>query len=737
MIENVDAVVTEPKMSGDSEGLSPANKKQSIRRRKTAPGRQELYGRPPEDTQSNKERTTITTHVHAVVHNEPSSPRKEENRRRKTAPGRQELYGRPPEDTQSNDVRERTTIMTHAVVHKEPSSPRKEANKWRKTAPGRQELYGRPPEDTQPNVRERTTVTTHAVVHKEPSSPRKEGAKGTQKAVQTSSSPGQDAELDQLYESRKATAQDAIQHASAQPFYEMDISPADDEQEQPFYKMDVTAAKDKLQKDQPFYEMDVVSAVDGEKAERPFYQMDDNRLDKSASSSNVYADLDPEFVAAQDEACRRHRVREQNRGAENDETKCCQNCRVFSRSRLGCMVAVCVSVILAAITATVVSVVVSRSDDLLNQKTLATTETISSSQLPGTTPTSTTEGRDWQGEWALYIREYFGENRDVATALEESYAANDVVMSLLQDRFFWPWVCRYWALSRSLPCTLAQAVAFCVKSGTFSEYMTSHGLSTYSEFFSSVRNALEALQKVTTSTGSELICVPAVLSLSKHTLSDNDVTALVNLFPYLEWTGKLLMVNCNISAKAATSMAGHIHILRTLTHISLQDNKIGDDGVRAIAEKFSHLRKMGFLDISNNGITEVGGEAIAKGLVHLQELQELYLRDNALALSLSSLAKSFANMSRLKYVDLNSVTCRATSFRMAAQQARAAVHTLAGLVRRAGTPLYDGSRAGDTQELAWQRVKQELLTGKKLEISRGQLKVDLRIRLLATEELRY
>ena len=157
MTENVEAVVREPEMSGDLEGSSPAKKKQPVRRWKTAPGRQELYGRPPENTQSS--------------------------------------------------ARERTTITTHAVAHKEPSSPRKqEENRRRKTAPGRQELYGRPAEDTQSNVRERTTITTHAVVsRKEPSSPRKEGAKSTQTAVQISSSPRQDDELDQLYESRKAT----------------------------------------------------------------------------------------------------------------------------------------------------------------------------------------------------------------------------------------------------------------------------------------------------------------------------------------------------------------------------------------------------------------------------------------------------------------------------------------------------------------------------------------------------
>eukprot|EP00058_Branchiostoma_floridae_P023115 XP_002608605.1 hypothetical protein BRAFLDRAFT_96131 [Branchiostoma floridae] len=896
MTENVDAVVREPNMSGDLEGfISPAKKKQSVRQRKTAPGRQELYGRPSADTQSNvRERTTITTH--AVVHKEPSLPRKEGAKTTQTAVQTSSSPSQDDELDQLYENRKATpTVSRPAAVRPKELKPhpaiapcrppdplyvRREGQRfwstkrildWQRQAlraredPGAVlkpvteygedavlDYTGNGEADFQnhgstnfennrehahyENDREHTHYEddrehkyyqydkNHAHYENDRENAHYENDrehthnrklwKGREDAhyendgehkyyqydkkhahyendrnhahyendrehahyendrehahyeddgehkyyqydknhadyendtehahnrndrehkyYQYDKNHGHyqnDREHAHNYENDEEqsnlsthvyadldpdflAAQDAIQNASAQPFYEMDISPADDEQEQPFYKMDATAAKDKLQKGQPFYEMDVVSAADGEKEEQPFYQMDDSRLGKSASSSNVYADLDPEFVAAQDEACRRHRVREQNRGDDNDDARCSQNCRVFSRSRLGRMVAVGVGVIIAAIAITVVSVVFNRSDDLIQLQ-----EKYSPPFLA-----------DWQSEWALYIREYFAENSDPATALEEGYAANDVVMSLLQDRFFWPWVCRYWNLSGSLPCTLAQTVAFCVKSGTSSEYMTSHGFLAYSDFFFSVRNALAALQNVTTSTDSVPICVPAVLSLS-HTLSDNDVAALVNLFPYLEGTGKLFMPNCNISANAATSMAEHLQLLTTLTHISLQNNKIGDDGIRAIAEIFPHLKRLEALDIRNNAITEVGGEAMAKRLIHLQELQKLYLSDNALALSLSSLAKAFVNMSRLEYVTFD-VKCRAASFRVAAQQARDAVHTIAGQVRtyRVGTTLYDGSRAGDKQELAWQRVKQELQTG--VHISRERLMVFLRIKLL-------
>ncbi|CAH1253383.1 NLRC3 [Branchiostoma lanceolatum] len=531
-------------------------------------------------------------------------------------------------------------------------------------------------------------------------------------------------------------AQDAIRLAAAQPFYEMDTSPADEE-EQPFYKMDVTAAKDKQQQEQPFYEMEAASA---DVKDKPFYELDDSQLGQP-TSDNVYTGLDPEYVAAQDAVRMRNRDREGSRDSGDDPRRS-QNCRVFLWSRPGCMVGVCAGVVIAVIVATVVAVIFNQcsvlsicSEYMRNQTTIPTTSTITSAQLPVTSQATswTTAGKDWQLEWTLYVREYFGENSDVATALEERYAANEVVMSLLQDRFFWPWVCRYWSVYRDLPCTLSKAVAYCVDHGTEREYMTSHGFSAYSEFFSSTLDALEALPNVTTSTDSVLPCHPTSLSLSKRTLSDNDVTALVNLFPYLEGTGKLYMLNCRVSTKAATSIAERLHLLSKLTYLYLNNNNIRDDGVRAIAETFPHLKEMREIHIEANSITNVGGEAMAKSLVHLQELQKLYLRDNELALSLSSLAKAFVNMSRLEYVDLFGVTCRAVSFRMAAQQARDAVHTIAGQVYNLSrrTPLlYDGSRAreGNTQELAWQRVKQELQTG--VRISRGQLTVSLRIRML-------
>ncbi|CAH1259372.1 Hypp2265 [Branchiostoma lanceolatum] len=354
-------------------------------------------------------------------------------------------------------------------------------------------------------------------------------------------------------------AQDAIQKALAQPFYEMDISPVNDEEEQPFYKMDVTAVKDQQQEEPPFYEMDADSA-DKEKEQQPFYEMDDSRLGQPASSSNVYAGLDPEFVAAQDEACRRRRAREPGRGAGDDDPRCSQNCRVFFRSRPGCMVAVFVGIIISVIVTVVFAVIFNPGseqsvhiEDVMSQTTLPTASTMSSAQLTmGSEATWwATEGKDWQLQWTLYIRDYFGENSDVATALEERYAANEVVMSLLQDRFFWYW-----------------------------------------------------------------------------------------------------------------------------------------------------------------------------------ELQKLYLRGNALALSLSSLARAFVNMSRLEYVEMFAMTCRAASFRMAAQQARDAIHTIAGQVRQSSIVLYDGSgvRKGATQELAWQHVRRELQTG--VSISSGKLTVCFQIRLL-------
>ncbi|KAI8481874.1 hypothetical protein Bbelb_404060 [Branchiostoma belcheri] len=522
-------------------------------------------------------------------------------------------------------------------------------------------------------------------------------------------------------------AQDAIQNASAQPFYEMDILTADEKEEQPFYKMDVTAAKDK-QQEQPFYEMNVVSATE-EKDQQPFYQMDDSHLDQPAPPSNVYADLDPEFVATQDEVCRRDRVKAPDRVPRP---------RLAFRSRQACVAGV--SVVIAVTAAVVVAVIFNqrvlsiRSDDMLNQATLPTTLARMSSAHPHlqvTSQTWTTEGKSWQSEWTLYIREYFGDNSDDATALEQRYAANEVVMSLLQHRFFWPWICRYWAVYMALPCTLSRALVFCVKFGTESEYMTSHGISTYSQFFSSARTALETVPNVTTITDSALPCFPAILRLSRQALSDNDVEALANLFPYLKGAGGLVIVNCGLSAKAATSIAERLHLLSKLTRLYLQQNKIGDDGVRAIAETFPRLKKLREVDFTANSITTVGGEAMAKSIIHLQELQVLYLPNNALALSLSSLAKAFVNTPRLKRVNLVDVTCKAASFRMAAQQARDAVHIIAGQVRNfRGTTLYDGSRAseGGTQELAWLQVKRELQRRVRINISRGQLTVILRIR---------
>ncbi|CAH1237810.1 LRRC31 [Branchiostoma lanceolatum] len=550
-------------------------------------------------------------------------------------------------------------------------------------------------------------------------------------------------------------AQDRIRNAAFQPFYEMDITPADDEQEQPFYKMDVTAAKDKEKQEQPFYEMKVASA-DEENEEQIFYDMDDNQL-RQPKSDNVYAGLDAEFVAAQDAVCMRDRTGEGSR-EDGDDPRRSETCREFFMSRLGCALAVCVGVIVVVTAAVVVAVIFNQNSRMRihpdkstvpDLTTLPTTSTTLSAHLSVTSPaTSTTSSThlsvtslftskttDHWAKWTLYIREYFQQDSDAATGLEERYPDNEVVMALLEEPFFWHWVCRYWKYNADdLPQTLSEAVIYGIQLGTSSEYMESHGYATYREFLSSTLGALEALPNTTESLQhSDYRHYSKSLSLSGRTLSDNDVEALAKLFPYLRGVENLHLSHCGLSAEAAKSLAGQLHLPHTLFVLDLSSNKIGDDGLEAIAETFPHLKELWTFNVIDNSITNVGGRALAKRLVHLQELQKIDLGKNELALSLSSLAKAFVNMTRLQTVGLWPITCRADSFRMAAQQVHDAVHTLEGQVRSVGSVLLYDASAGSTggsweSDAAWQRVEQKLKAG--VHISNGKMKMSLKINLL-------
>ncbi|XP_019632371.1 PREDICTED: uncharacterized protein LOC109476006 [Branchiostoma belcheri] len=614
-------------------------------------------------------------------------------------------------------------------------------------------------------------------------------------------------------------AQDAIKNATAQPFYEMDITPADEEQEQPFYKMDVTAAKDKQQKEQPFYEINVASTDDNN--EEVFYKMDGDKLGHPTRSENAYDDLDPDFVAAQDSVDRRHGTKEPSRG--DDGTSCSQSCPAFCRFRLGRMVALCVGVIIVGIAATMVAVILNQHSVLRVHPNIVV---------------------DWWGEWTLYVRAYFQQNRDTAAGLEERYPGNEVVMVLLEDRFFWPFVCRYWKIYDDLPHTLDKAVSFGIGYGitrdegveaiaetfphlkelqvlniaknsitnvggravanrlvhlqqlrklylgenelalsvsalakalanmTRLEYVSMAPITCYCnstslrmaaqqvrdavhtlagqltdrrgfrlydgsrnkdsmqgrhEVFSSMLNALETLRNKTDGLSKN---GNAKLLLVRQVLLDTDVEALVKLFPYLKGIAELYIIKSRLSADAATVLAGQLHVLDTLKDLVLMYNTIGDEGVEAIAETFPHLKELQVLNIAKNSITNVGGKAVANRLVHLQQLRKLYLGENELALSVSALAKAFANMTRLEYVSMAPITCycNSTSLRMAAQQVRDAVHTLAGqLTDRRGFRLYDGSRNKDSMQTAWQPVESKLTSGLGVTISNRQLKVKIKL----------
>ncbi|CAH1252324.1 NLRC5 [Branchiostoma lanceolatum] len=480
--------------------------------------------------------------------------------------------------------------------------------------------------------------------------------------------------------------------------------------------------------------------------------MDDNQL-RQPTSDNVYAGLDPEFVAAQDAVCMRDRTREGSREGGDDPRRS-QNCREFFMSRL---LAVCVGVIVVVIAAAVGAVIFNQHGRLRinpdkstvpDLSTLLTTSTTSSAHLSVTSPAtsttsstqlsvtspSTSKTTDHWAEWTLYIREYFQQDSDAATGLEELYPDNVVVMALLEERFFWHWVCRYWKYNADdLPQTLSEAVIYGIQLGTSSDYMESHGFATYREFLSLALGALEALPNTTESLQNSDYSHYTSLSLSGLTLSDIDVEALANLFPYLRGVENLHLSHCGLSAEAAKSLAGQLHLPHALISLDLSSNNIGDDGLEAIAETFPHLKELWTFRVMDNSITNVGGRALAKRLVHLQELQKILLGRNELALSLSSLAKAFVNMTRLQTVGLWPITCRADSFRMAAQQVRDAVHTLEGQVRSIGSVLLYDASAGSRgrtwkSDAAWQRVEQKLTAG--VHISNGKIKMALQIKVL-------
>ncbi|KAI8498044.1 hypothetical protein Bbelb_239880 [Branchiostoma belcheri] len=431
-----------------------------------------------------------------------------------------------------------------------------------------------------------------------------------------------------------------------------------------------------------------------------------------------------------------------------------KNCREFFTSRPKGLLtlAVCIGVIVVVTAATVVAVILNphsapRFHNEENTTTFPVYSTTSYTYLPVTSSThlivtsttSSTVTIDWWSEWILYIRKYFQHDKDALAAmgLEERYSDNEVVMTLLEGRFFWPFVCRYWKERAGLPNSLAGAVTHCILHGVSSdEYMKTHGLATYGEVFQSILYALEALYMSNT-TQAHKDNDHTHLSLSGLTLSGDDVEALASLFLYLRGLFSLQLTGCGLSAEAAMSMAGQIHQLNALNSFYLGKNMIGDGGMEAIAEMFPHLKELRTLDIRENSITSVGGKTMVEKLVELQELRNINLAGNELALSLSSLAKAFDNMTRLESVRLCPITCRADSFREAALQVRDAVHTLKGKVfSYFGMQrhfLYDGGKhaAGSSRlDTAWQRsrLEQKLTSG--VYIKNKRVKMALKIRLL-------
>ena len=123
----------------------------------------------------------------------------------------------------------------------------------------------------------------------------------------------------------------------------------------------------------------------------------------------------------------------------------------------------------------------------------------------------------------------------------------------------------------------------------------------------------------------------AILSLTYNTVGVEGGIAIAENLKRCPELKKLDLCIMKINCESVAAIArGLEYCALYLTKVDLSDNKIGDDGARALAEGLMLCSNLVDVDLMDNAIGDEGAVALAEGLVHCRCLENLLLDSNSI-----------------------------------------------------------------------------------------------------------
>ncbi|XP_078668982.1 uncharacterized protein LOC144910164 [Branchiostoma floridae x Branchiostoma belcheri] len=287
--------------------------------------------------------------------------------------------------------------------------------------------------------------------------------------------------------------------------------------------------------------------------------------------------------------------------------------------------------------------------------------------------------------WEEFAVAYFsGSDADDARHVIHQCSTSPIARCLLQNKVFWGALCEFRHICQ--PPTITSFVKYCIDFGP--EYIFSLEIDR-KDFYEFLATALASLPGIgdviseCTKDGAQTLeeerTAPEhhILNMDDEHLTDCEVKAFCQLFPYMKHLKTLVLSCSDFSADGVLHLAQNLAFLTSLEELDLTENKIGDNGLSNIIPYIRHIYNLEVaasvvsvnpglqfcsrqvalpsfsLKLNCTRLSDVGVAAMAVHARTLRHVTELDLGRNCIGDDgAAALANSFCHLCRLRVLIL-------------------------------------------------------------------------------------
>ncbi|XP_078616306.1 uncharacterized protein LOC144884720 [Branchiostoma floridae x Branchiostoma japonicum] len=217
-----------------------------------------------------------------------------------------------------------------------------------------------------------------------------------------------------------------------------------------------------------------------------------------------------------------------------------------------------------------------------------------------------------------YIVDFF-QGGDGST-LHAPFRTSSLLSCLLQDKYFWAFVCSYWKDCRQPPATLTDFVLYCVEDGA--NLSRENDGATAIQFYKVLHDNLAKLSGI-----GEVNMQFSTTIKSRSSLVRTDGTfPHLDLLMFMNHLKVLVLQNQRLSDADITTLSQRLSCLDFLEELDLTNNGLNDANIVELTRAFPHVRNLKVLKLTGNKVTPPGTKHLLDELSSLQHLEKTDFR---------------------------------------------------------------------------------------------------------------